>query len=269
MTNTCVFKKDNNHNRETIKISSNILVNNNWTKHPVSNLYPINAASGIISTVSDMCNFLINLLISKNKYKELFEPNIITSRHNIYNITDHEKYTLGLYMQKYRYENLFYHYGYTLGFTTYLCLIPKRDLGIFIFTNTDKSLFPQIVTYELIEILNGNSNTQLKSKLLLEKNISFSYRKSYEECKNMCKIATEKILYFDKYGLYGKFVINSNPYIILNNNKIELICKNENTYFQYINELDEYLLIKIMENKLIINGTSNIDTIEIPYYLYN
>ena len=266
MNDTCFF--DNNDLRNAINIEPNIDINKKLKNHKIFNLHSLNASSGIISSVSDICSFMKYVLQNMNKFKNIFTPNIITDRRNIYKELSQETYALGSYIQTIKGIDIIFHTGFSFGYSTFLGFIPSSKLGLFVFTNTDKSPFPSILSFELIELLTGGENNKFKRRLQLERSISNNDKDSMHNAKfeyEQNKLRNQK-LYFEEFGLKGCIHICSEPIITLNNTSFSLEQIGENVFRSYIEDVNDYMIVNISDDYINISGTSDGDLIQISNF---
>ncbi len=75
--------------------------------------------------------------------------------------------------------------------------------------------------------------------------------------------ANYKVISFNKYGLKVIIMRNQKNIISINNNIFNLEQISENKFFCYIEEINDYLIISINDNGIVLNGTNIIDELRI------
>lgn len=129
---------------------------------PFENIDNMAACGSMGSSVNEISNWIIALLDSgKIDGKEIIpmkviqrtrEPQTIVRRtRHLFNKTNFRLYGLGWVLEDYEGREIISHTGGVNGFVTSVTLIPKENLGIAVFTNTDKNSFYQSVKWELID----------------------------------------------------------------------------------------------------------------------
>lgn len=160
MTNTYCFSKDmpelknktrghTYHKRNIIKI-----------EYPkIDNLAP---AASISSSVNDMSNWLIaQLNDGKFDGKEVISPKVIETtriprsivgrQRHPFNISHYNLYAMGWGMEDYEGYEIVSHTGGIDGYVTSVTLLPEKDLGIVVLTNTDHNLIFEAIKWEIID----------------------------------------------------------------------------------------------------------------------
>lgn len=138
------------------------LVEGKLTLLPFENIDNMAACGSMGSSVSEISNWIIAQLDSgKVDGKEIIpfkvlqrtrEPQTIVRRtRHLFNKTNFRLYGLGWVLEDYEGREIISHTGGVNGFVTSVTLIPKENLGIAVFTNTDKNSFYQSVKWEIID----------------------------------------------------------------------------------------------------------------------
>ena len=142
-----------------------VLKDKKITVIPFRNIDTIGPAGSINSNVTDMANWvLLNLnkgrfgdqeIISESSLKEIHTPQMISSRSLRYDELFYSSYGLGWGITSYRGHLLLSHGGGIDGFTARVALMPRDGLGMVILTNLGGTPLPQIVQYQVCDLLLG------------------------------------------------------------------------------------------------------------------
>jgi CubicO group peptidase (beta-lactamase class C family) len=155
-----------------------VLEDKKITVIPFRNIDTMGPAGSINSNVTDMANWvLLNLnkgefgdqeIISESSLKEIHSPQMISSRTLRYDELFYSLYGLGWGITSYRGHLLLSHGGGIDGFTARVALMPRDGLGMVILSNLGGTPLPQIVQYQVCDLLLGQKpvdwNTILKKQ---------------------------------------------------------------------------------------------------------
>jgi|GEM_PF-1059957 len=122
------------------------------TAVPLRDIDTVAPAAGLYSTPRDMTRWLQFFLrggfigkkriLSKRTLRQIYTPHIMMPNPSFFSMLSGSSlsyltYGLGWVLLVYRKVHLVYHVGRIDGFTTLVSFIPKKNLGILVFTNTD------------------------------------------------------------------------------------------------------------------------------------
>jgi len=133
---------------------------------PFENIDNMAACGSMGSSVNEISNWIIALLdsgklngqgvIPFKVIQRTREPHAIVRRtRHLFNKTNFRLYGLGWVLEDYEGREIVSHTGGVNGFVTSVTLIPKENLGIAVFTNTDKNSFYQSLKWEIIDSFLG------------------------------------------------------------------------------------------------------------------
>ncbi len=125
------------------------VVNNYWSKKSKG---IFSAPASIHSEPIDFSKWMIAVMnregLSKESYKELFNPHSLVEETPFYNIY----YTLGFSTPEIPLTNIYLHGGNNIGFTSWFVLDPSKEWGYVLFTNSEygEQLGEELLFYLLI-----------------------------------------------------------------------------------------------------------------------
>lgn len=131
---------------------------------------PYGPAGSIMSTVSDMCKWLLfNLqegkvgdrqLISEENMREIHKPNMLMSEPLLVPFPEQDFYSYGMgwFLETYRGHMMVEHGGNIDGFSALVTMIPDQKLGVVCLTNFNNSSNTYATTYEIVDAYLGESN---------------------------------------------------------------------------------------------------------------
>lgn len=132
---------------------------------PFRNIDTVGPAGSINSSVMDMANWLLlNLnkgkignqqVISEASLKEIHSPQMLSSKSYKYDETFYSMYGMGWVVTNYRGHLLLQHGGGIDGFTAYVSLMPRDNIGIVILTNLGGTSLPPIIANNAYDRLLG------------------------------------------------------------------------------------------------------------------
>jgi CubicO group peptidase (beta-lactamase class C family) len=126
---------------------------------------PVAPAGGIVSTVPDLCKWIIlqmrkgkigrEQLISEQSLKELHTPQFINPPLYSYPERLNNCAGLGWMIESYRGERLVRHNGNLGGFSSHVSFLPERNLGVVMITNIGLSPLEPIIPFYLYDRILG------------------------------------------------------------------------------------------------------------------
>ena len=137
------------------------VANNYWSKKSKG---IFSAPASIHSEPIDFSKWMIAVMnregLSKESYKELFNPHSLVEETPFYNIY----YTLGFSTPEIPLTNIYLHGGNNIGFTSWFVLDPSKEWGYVLFTNSEygEQLGEELLFYLLI----GPNKTKFYSGLV-------------------------------------------------------------------------------------------------------
>ena len=164
-------------------------------------------AGSIWSNVDDILRYLSLELNDTQLFPDYINTPILLSRRksNI-KITDKMNYGLGLLVENHRGLEIFQHGGNTMGFSSDMFFIPKKNIGVVILTNTGgASILP--IREKLMELLFGMEPDTGTSLFLIKSEL----KRTFEGIKNNIKPSIHEIKTLE--GMYrSKNLGNLNIY---------------------------------------------------------
>jgi CubicO group peptidase (beta-lactamase class C family) len=123
-------------------------------------------SGGVVSNVSDMLRYLdfqLNggrtadgtQLISGRQMHEMHSAQVIAAEYDGVPEIHTVSYGFGWYRQSYRGHVMLHHGGTGPGTTSWMVLLPERNIGIVVLSNRDLTPFPWALSYEIADLLLG------------------------------------------------------------------------------------------------------------------
>jgi CubicO group peptidase (beta-lactamase class C family) len=157
--------QDSSYTAEAIQAAANHAEGYRWTPNgtievPFTQLFPYDfgGAGDINSTIEDMACW-VRLQLGHGRFdgRRLVSPeNLAVTRTPKVGISDKVSYALGWVIQQTPNGTIVWHNGGTPGFGAYIGLVPDREVGVIVLTNTVNMGMPDAVGLWTLERLLGN-----------------------------------------------------------------------------------------------------------------
>ena len=153
---------------------------------------PTTAAGAIVTSIAAIANWM-KFLLAEGEFegKRLLSPQLIRAMQAPricesapeFEEYGHGHYGLGFRSSTYRGERVVGHSGGWLGWSTLMRLVPKRNLGIAVFTNTGGNPVPSILINRIHDHLAGNAPVPWLERLREMRRKALAQQKSDEAAK--------------------------------------------------------------------------------------
>ena len=164
---------------------------------PVNCTMITTGASGIITTLEDMCKWILNYNSDKPGISDrLLVKRMVTK--GILNNGDSTNYGLGLFIDKYCTQKVYWHGGNITGYTSNIIMLPNEKTSIIILSN-NMDMIPYEHRFDVVKILYGDCKIP-SNDLFQENEIRAEFKKKQSEFDNTTIELNE---YAGKYGIPG------------------------------------------------------------------
>jgi len=164
---------------------------------PVNCTMITTGASGIITTLEDMCKWINNYSVNKLGLSDQLLVNKMETK-GLLNNGDSTKYGLGLFIDNYCTQKVYWHGGNITGYTSNIIMFPKKKTSIIILSN-NMDMIPYEHRFDVAKILYGNCKMP-SNDLFQENEIRVEFKKKQSEFENKTIELNE---FEGKYGIPG------------------------------------------------------------------
>lgn len=188
---------------------------------PVNCRMITSGATGIISTLQDMCKWINNYSANKLGISDQLLVNKMVKK-GLLNNGDSTKYGLGLFIDNYCTNKVYWHGGNITGYTSNITMFPEENTSIIVLSN-NMDMIPYEHRFDVAKILFGDCKMQ-SNDLFLENELRVEFKKKQSEFDNKTVESNEFEGKYETPGFTKHFEI-----IVING---RLVAKIDNLEFK-------------------------------------